>query len=97
LLWAGEIVLLLQVPLPGLGPADPARRAFLRRLLGVTTLGATGLLAGFSVWGALRRVGVRHLPVVLGRLPRELHGLRVVQLTDLHVGPTIDGAWLREV
>lgn len=68
---------------------DPARRAALSRIfaggvaLGGTTLGGAALgnaLAGFSV--------VR-VDVSLARLPAEFDGFRIVQLSDVHVGPTI--------
>lgn len=40
---------------------------------------------------------VQKTEVRLARLPASFDGLRVVQLTDLHLGATLDGAWLREV
>jgi predicted MPP superfamily phosphohydrolase len=33
----------------------------------------------------------------LGRLPEPMEVLTIVQLTDLHVGPTIGRAWLEEI
>jgi len=46
-------------------------------------------LAGLAFWGYLgtRRLVVRRLDVSLDRLPPALDGLRIVQLSDLHVGP----------
>jgi uncharacterized protein len=76
---------------------DAERRAFFERLLGVTALGSAGLLGGFSLWNGLRPVMVKPLTVELKRLPRSLDGLRIVQITDLHIGPLIDGGWLRQV
>jgi predicted MPP superfamily phosphohydrolase len=42
-----------------------------------------------GLWGYVgtRRLVVRHLDVFLRDLPQGLEGLRIVQLTDLHVGP----------
>jgi predicted MPP superfamily phosphohydrolase len=76
---------------------DPSRRVFFERLLGVGSLGMTGLLSGYALWQGLRRVAVKPVQISLTRLPAELEGFRIVQLTDLHVGPTIDGVWLRDV
>jgi predicted MPP superfamily phosphohydrolase len=77
--------------------ADPARRMALQKMFGFAALGATGLLSGFAMWNALRPVAVKPLSIALKRLPVALNGLRIVQLTDLHLGPTIDGEWLKQV
>ena len=42
-------------------------------------------------------VAVRDVRVRLSRLPRDLHGLRIVQLTDVHVGPTIGRDFIEEI
>ena len=94
---AGDILHLAARPLMGLGDWDPQRRALFTRWLGLGTLGVAGGLVGLSLWEGLRKVGVRQQAVTLKTLPPELHGLRIVQLTDLHIGSTIDGDWLRRV
>jgi predicted MPP superfamily phosphohydrolase len=76
---------------------DPARRLLIQRSFGLAALGATGVLGGFSLWNGLRPVIVKPLSVTLSRLPRALDGLRIVQITDLHIGPLINGAWLRQI
>jgi predicted MPP superfamily phosphohydrolase len=76
---------------------DSERRLLIQRMFGFAALGATGLLSGFSLWNGLRPVSVRPLPITLNRLPKSLDGLRIVQITDLHIGPMIDGDWLRQV
>jgi len=69
----------------------PSRRRFLGHALqGAAAFGAAGALAYGSVWEP------RHLRVVrrtfpLRGLPKELDGLRVVQVSDVHHGP-----WLSE-
>jgi len=63
--------------------------------LAFTRLTATGvaLFAGAAVLLALRSgLGsfiVRRIDVTLDRLPRNLNGTTIVQLSDVHVGPTI--------
>ena len=107
--WMGFALLLLVVMLTTdvvwvlsqfLGPAsihDPERRAFIQRAFGVAALSATGLLGGFSLWNGLRPVSIKPLDITLSRLPQSLNGLRMVQITDLHIGALIDGDWLRNV
>jgi uncharacterized protein len=78
-------------------PADPARRVFLARvfsgavILGGAALGIAALRSG------LARVGLRKVKVALERLPASLHGTRIVQLTDVHVGPTIGKEFIEDI
>lgn len=58
----------------------------------VTAAGAVAAalaLTARSVRDALGPVAVKRLTVPLGRLPRKLDGTTLVQLSDVHVGPTI--------
>ncbi|WP_437956686.1 metallophosphoesterase [Sorangium sp. So ce119] len=78
-------------------PLDSDRRTFLSRAIA----GAVGALAvglGFAgAASALGEVAVRPVRVRLRRLPAAMSGFRVVQLTDLHIGPTIGREWLERV
>ncbi len=76
---------------------DTQRRSLLTRGLELATLGTAGSLIGYALYQGLRRVAVRQVAVTLQKLPAALSGFRIVQLTDIHVGPTIDGRWLRQV
>jgi predicted MPP superfamily phosphohydrolase len=78
-------------------PVDPERRQALARILaaGVGLVGAG--LSGFGVAQALSRVGVKKVSVPLAKLPPELSGYVIVQLTDVHVGPTIGREFLEEI
>lgn len=55
------------------------------------------LLSGFAVWQALRVPDVHQVAISLPRLPAALNGLRIVQLSDLHVSPAFPGTWVRDV
>lgn len=54
-----------------------------------TVLAGGALLILIALWGYVgsRRLEVRQLELAPPNLPRELSGLRIVQLSDLHVGP----------
>lgn len=58
-----------------------------------------GLVVGLSVLGLIsaRRLRLREVEVGIRQLPPGQDGLSIVQLTDLHVGATINGDWLRKV
>src|SRR5262249_38671844 len=78
-------------------PIDPERRTLLSRgIAGAVGLIAVGL-AGVGTASALGQVGVLRVRVPLRRLPSSLSGFRVVQLSDVHIGPTIGRAFLKDV
>ncbi|HWP08108.1 MAG TPA: metallophosphoesterase [Polyangiaceae bacterium] len=78
-------------------PPDPERRVVLARLFGLLTLLVTGGLAAVAVRSGLAKVALREVSVRLRRLPRTLDGTTIVQLTDVHVGPTIGRAFIEEI
>ena len=78
-------------------PADPARRVLLARALAV---GVGGVVAGLSAVGvrsALAGVRIKDVPVRIPNLPPALAGLRLVQISDLHIGPLLHKEWVEGV
>jgi uncharacterized protein len=83
--------------LTGHRSVDPERRQLLARgLAGAASAGAAAL-SGVAVRSALSEVEVPEVEVRLARLPRALSGLVVVQLTDVHVGPTIGRKFVEQI
>jgi len=78
-------------------PQDPGRRQLIAR--GVA--GAAGVtaaaLSAVAVRSALAEVELKEVNVALERLPPALSGLSIVQLTDIHIGPTIGRTFLEHV
>lgn len=78
------------------GRPSPSRRVFLGRL----SAGAASLVAGtLGSWGVVQALTpvVRRVQVSLRRLDPEMSGTRVVQLTDVHIGPTIDRRFVERI
>jgi predicted MPP superfamily phosphohydrolase len=76
---------------------DPDRRTLLARgIAGAAGVSAT-VLSGVAVRSALAEVDVVEIEVRLPRLARSLSGLNIVQLTDLHVGPTIGRKFIEQI
>jgi predicted MPP superfamily phosphohydrolase len=111
-IWLGVLLLLLVTLLAGdfvrgvtaLGmrvtdapPADPERRVALARLFALVVVGLTGGLTAWAVKSGLARVAVREVDVRLRRLPKELAGTTIVQLSDVHVGHTIRRDFIEEI
>jgi predicted MPP superfamily phosphohydrolase len=78
-------------------PLDPERRLFLARAVG----GGAGLaavsLAGVGIYNAVAALGVKELSIPLAKLHEKSSGYRIVQVSDIHVGPTIGKAFLEEM
>ena len=70
-------------------PADPERRRLVARAVAGGVVLATGGAAAYAVSSALGDPEIHEVPVRLARLPRQLSGLTIAQITDLHVGRTI--------
>jgi predicted MPP superfamily phosphohydrolase len=75
--------------LAGALPTDPERRQFLARTLAGTVGAVSGVIGLGGIANVARGFHVRRVRVPLARLPASASGYAIVQLTDMHVGPTI--------
>jgi predicted MPP superfamily phosphohydrolase len=73
----------------GAPPPDPERRLFVARAVAGTTLAVVATAAGAGVRRAGGPAEIVEVPVRIPRLPPALDGFVLVQISDLHVGPTI--------
>lgn len=81
----------------GEGPVDPERRQAFARIFGGIAA-ATGLgMAGAGVVSVISDVAVSRVRVVLDRFSKARSNYRIVQITDVHVGPTIGRAFVEKV
>lgn len=98
--WMGFMFLLFCALLPGelvrlaarvtkVNEANPERREFLARTIGGLAAAAAFVGGGVGVVNALRQLREKRVTIKLKKLPPALSGYRIVQLTDVHVGPTI--------
>ena len=74
-------------------PVSPERRAAISQAGAATAV----VLAGGAVRSGLAEVDVREVEVKLDRLPPALSGTTLVQLSDVHVGPTIGRAFVASI
>jgi uncharacterized protein len=75
--------------LAGALPKDPERRRFLARAIAAAVAGTAGVLGLGGLINVARGFTVKHVRVPLAKLPAGASGYTIVQLTDVHVGPTI--------
>jgi predicted MPP superfamily phosphohydrolase len=71
-------------------PREPERRQFLLNVSGGVAVTATAALTAQGVRSARRVPAIAHVDVPIKGLPKELESYHIVQLTDVHVGLTID-------
>lgn len=91
-----EIALLVLFVADAIYPELPGLDTFSRNsALAVTTLGFLMTLLGFS--NARRTAAVIRVTVPIRNLPAALEGFQLVQISDIHIGPTIRGDYLRRI
>jgi hypothetical protein len=78
-------------------PIDPARRLLIARSIGAGVGAASGLIGLGGAANVARGFDVKRVRVALERLPPAASGYSIVQLTDIHVGPTIGRAFVERI
>jgi hypothetical protein len=90
--WAGlGLERLLDAPLQ-----DPEKRLTMTRVFSFAAMMLGTGTAGLALVEG-RRFRVKRVEVPLARLPQSLDGMTIVQLSDVHVGPTLGREFMRDV
>jgi predicted MPP superfamily phosphohydrolase len=76
--------------------ADPGRRRVLR-LSGQAAVVAPAAVLGYGTFVQRLDLRVREIAVAIPELPRDLEGLRILQISDIHRGPFLSDADLGRV
>jgi predicted MPP superfamily phosphohydrolase len=76
---------------------DASRRQFLTSGVNLGLVGAAVGLSGAGLFGAVAGPRVEDVQIFIPRLPHDLDGFRIVQLTDMHVGPTLKRDFVEQV
>ncbi|MFZ9594643.1 MAG: metallophosphoesterase [Bdellovibrionia bacterium] len=80
-----------------LSPVQPERREFFVSSLKTALVGLSGGMAGLGFYEVVQGPQVKEVSVPLPNLPKELHGLKIAQISDLHVGGTIGSQYVENV
>jgi uncharacterized protein len=78
-------------------PPSPERRAFLAKGIAAGATVAGAAVSTYGTWRAFHPPDVRDIPVRLPNLPKALEGLTLVQLTDIHIGGTLQRGFVDEL
>ncbi|MDH4157297.1 MAG: metallophosphoesterase [candidate division Zixibacteria bacterium] len=76
---------------------DPSRRQLITNWVHLGILGATAALTGYGIFEALRAPKVVEVTIPIDNLPDDLDGLRIVQITDIHVSHTVRRSFVQSV
>lgn len=76
---------------------DGARRAFLHNAGNAAVMAAVLPAMGFSVQEAFQKPVVKKNLFRIKGLPRDLEGVTIAQVSDLHIGSILDRAWLQKM
>ena len=76
---------------------NPSRRGFLVNSMNYGVVAAAALTTGYGIAEAKQTPRVKRLPIKFDRLPPELDGFRIVQITDIHVNPTFRRAAVEDI
>jgi hypothetical protein len=76
---------------------DAAQRLMVMRVIAVGVVGLVLVATVISVRSGLAPPAIKRVEVTLPRLPASLDGFTIVQLTDLHLGALLGGAWFQDI
>jgi predicted MPP superfamily phosphohydrolase len=78
-------------------PADPKRREFLLQISNMAVIGVAGALTVYGIYGARRRPAIVNLMIPIHNLPKAFEKFRIVQITDIHAGLTVERDWIEAI
>ncbi len=89
-----EVIQLVYSMFVGPGPEDIV---WLSRLLATIVMGATAIFTLVGLYQGNGPTPIKRISIPILNLASSLSGLRIVQLTDIHIGPTNGPAFIREL
>jgi hypothetical protein len=78
-------------------PENPSRRGFLVNSMNYGIMATASLTTGYGIVEAKRVPEVKEVQIPMAALPEDLDGFKIVQVTDLHVSPTIRRPYVEKV
>lgn len=83
--------------LAGRGEWDESRRFFLGRVFNIGLLLFSGLLLGYGVYQARLNIKLKRVRVPDDKLGGRLKGLKIIQITDVHVGLSVKKDFIQKL
>ena len=79
------------------GAIDPQRREFIQKLLSIGIITTTGASTLKGLYNARKGPTIIKENVSINNLHNDMSGLKIAQISDLHVGPTIKKGYVESV
>ena len=76
---------------------DPQRREFIQKLLSIGIITTTGASTLKGLYNARKGPTIMKENAALNNLHKDMNGLKIAQISDLHVGPTIKKGYVESV
>ena len=76
---------------------DPQRREFIQKLLSIGIITTTGASTLKGLYNARKGPTIMKENIALNNLHKDMSGLKIAQISDLHVGPTIKKGYVESV
>jgi predicted MPP superfamily phosphohydrolase len=76
---------------------DPERRNFIIQSINLGILGIALVSTGYGFYEARRKAAIVEVDIPLKNLPENFEGFRIVQFSDMHIGPTIKNGFVQTV
>jgi predicted MPP superfamily phosphohydrolase len=76
---------------------DPGRRLFLVNGMNCGMMAGSFVLTGYGVSQAQRIPQIKEVSIPVAGLPDDLKGFRIVQITDMHIGPSLGRSFVEGV
>jgi len=78
-------------------PANPERREFIQKMLSIGIVTGTSASTLTGLYNARKGATIMETTVPIKGLGKNLNGLTIAQVSDLHVGPTIKKGYVEQV
>jgi uncharacterized protein len=78
-------------------PPDPDRRRVVARVIAVAVGAAAGLVGAGGIVNVARGFDLRRVRIPMAKLPKGVSGYSIVQMSDVHVGPTLGRGFVESV
>ena len=76
---------------------DPQRREFIQKLLSIGIITTTGASTLKGLYNARKGPTIMRENIPINNLHKDMSGLKIAQISDLHVGPTIKKGYVESV
>lgn len=76
---------------------DNSRREFIKRSLSIGTVGISGLASAYGYYHARKGPRIIEQNIFIYNLPEQFENFEIIQISDLHVGPTIKRHYVEDV